>query len=246
MDLENKVVIVTGATGGIGRVLADLFQTEGAKVVRADQREPDHKEELGEGGAERFFRLDVADPEQMHQLIAFTREQFGGLDIMVNNAGIVDYGTIYETDDEMWHRQLRINLTGTFYGIRAAALEMRKNQKGGSIVNVSSIAGSVGIKFMAAYTASKGGVDSLTRAAAIDLASDNIRVNAVAPGPTASPMTRSQQDSDDFRQMVEQNIPLQRINRPEEVAWAVLYLASERAGQITGQVLPVDGGWTVR
>jgi len=247
-QLNGKVAVVTGAAAGIGRSTAELLLAEGSKVVMADIKEPAEGAEFwAKGKNSAFYQLDVSDPDQVKALINFAVERFSGLDIMVNNAGVVDYATVTETSDDLWHKMLAVNLSGVFYGIREAANSMKQRQvTGGSIVNVGSIAGLVGFNGLAAYCASKGGVTQLTKSAALDLASDGIRVNTVAPGPVDTDMTSANKDSADFKNMIDQNMPLGRISSPQEIAEAVLWLASDKASSVTGQVLAVDGGWTVR
>ncbi len=244
IQVMDKVAIVTGGAVGIGRATADQLLEAGAKVVLADLQEPEDKEDLAQGERTAFYQLDVSDPVQMQSLVEFTAERFGGLDIMVNNAGIVEWAPVQETSDEVWHRVINVNLSSVFYGTREASKLMSGNG-GGSIVNITSIAGVVAFGGVAAYCASKGGVVQMTRAAAADLAPD-IRVNAVAPGVIETAMTADKLQDDGFRSMVESATMLQRVGDVHDIAASVVYLASDAAKYVTGQVLPVDGGWTAQ
>jgi gluconate 5-dehydrogenase len=245
MRLKDKVAIVTGAASGIGKATANLFVSQGAKVVYSDIHESSEGLELKEGSA-FYFRCDVSKKENIEALIKKTLDKFGRLDVMVNNAGIGGLGGILEATHEDWDKTIKINLYGVFYGSQLAAKSMKGKGIEGSIINISSILGTVGMAQTIAYSSSKGGVVQLTHAAALDLAPYNIRINAVAPGFIKTKMTEGVLSDDKFNEMVTNNTPLGHIGEPNDIAQAVLYLASDESKYITGTVLHVDGGWTAR
>ena len=249
MRLEGKVVIITGGAHGMGAEEARLFAREGAKVVIADIREEDARNveaEIAEAGGEALVvMLDVSQEDQWGQAVAQTVATFGKLDILVNNAGIAgsaetDYGST-----EAWDRLMDINAKGVFLGMKHAIPEMEK-AGGGSIINISSIMGLVGSAGgHPAYNASKGAVRIFSKAMAVRHGKDKIRVNSVHPGfmpPMASGIAYDQEQR---RSSLEQT-PLGREGRVEEVANAVLFLASDEASYITGAELAVDGGFTAK
>ncbi len=243
MKLENKVAVVTGASSGIGLAIANLFAAEGAKVVYADISEGELKLD---GVNSIFVKCDVSKSSEVDSLIKSAEDKFGRLDIMINNAGIGSLGGITEITDEFWDKIMGINLTGVMYGARAAARVMKEKKIKGSIVNMSSILGTVGLPGASAYCATKGGVVQLTHAGALDLAADGIRMNAIAPGFIVTNMTKGALDDKNFKTMVETNTPLGYVGEPNDIAQAALYLASDDAKYVTGTVLHVDGGWTAR
>lgn len=246
MKLDNKIAIVTGASSGIGLSIAEKFLGEGAKVVLADIGiEPAAL--LSQYSEQAIFvKCDVSKSAEVDALVEQAVKKFGSLDIMVNNAGIATSGTASDTTDEVWHKTIETNLSGIFYGVRAAAQAMLKNKVAGSIINMTSIAGSVGFHGSLAYCASKGGVTQLTRAAAVDLAKDNIRVNAIAPGVIDTNMTKAYLADKNFQQLIMNMAPMAKAGVPEDIAEAALYLASPVSNYMTGQILHVDGGWTAQ
>lgn len=235
-NLKDKVAIVTGSSSGIGLSIAQELEKNGAKVIYSDIKE--------EGENPNYFKCDVSDYNQMKDLVDFTVDKHGQLDIMVNNAGIGALGGILDVSLEDWQKVIDVNLSGVFYGTQLAALKMKDLKIKGSIINISSILGSVGLKSALAYCTSKGGVVQLTRAAALDLALDNIRVNIIAPGFIATEMTKDVLANQEFSQMVKQNTPMERVGEVLDIAGAALYLASPISKFVTGTVLHVDGGWT--
>lgn len=245
MKLENKVAIVTGAASGLGRAIADTFIAEGAKVIYTDIQAsvPDLKLD---GDKSYYFQCDVSKPESVADLIREADKLFGRLDIMVNNAGIGDSNGLLDTTNETWAKILGINLFGVFYGARAAGQYMKEKGIKGSIINTSSILGTVGLPGAVSYCTAKGGVVQLTHAGALDLAPFGIRMNAVAPGFIATNMTKGVLMNNDFKTLVETNTPLGHVGEPNDIAQAVLYLASEDSKYVTGTILHVDGGWTAR
>ena len=240
-ELAGKVAIVTGGAGGLGGATVRLFVEEGARVVIADadaDRGVALAAELGDAVA--FQRTDVAERDQVQSLVDFTVGHFGGLHVMFNNAGISGASRRFLDDDlEDFERVMAVNVFGTMVGSQCAARHMAEHG-GGSIINTTSIAGINAGRGLMAYRSSKAAVIQLTRSTAIDLAEHGIRVNCIAPAHIATSINTSY----DIGEIVRLMQPLQRQGQPIDVANAVLYLASERAAQITGIVLPVDGGTT--
>lgn len=245
MRLENKVAIITGAASGIGQAIAEKFISEGASVVFSD-RNGDESLVSKFGEKALFVKCDVSKSEEVEALVNKTVEHFGKLDIMVNNAGIGGFGGILDVTDENWDKTIGINLSGTMFGMRAAAKAMKAKEIKGSIINLSSILGTVGLNDTIAYCAAKGGVVQLTHAGALDLASSHVRVNAVAPGFIETNMTKDILKTKGFNDMVTSSTPLGYVGKVEDIANAALYLASDESGYVTGSVIYVDGGWTAR
>ncbi len=236
MRLKDKVAIITGGNQGIGRAIVDLFAQEGATVVVGDLSEP--KKPFGsniEG-----MRLDVTKEEDWQEIVAATTKKYGRVDILVNNAGILTYEPIHECSVESWYRTIAVNQTGPFLGMKHVIPTMQK-QKKGSIVNLSSIWGTIGAPGAAAYHASKGAVRTMTKNAALTYVDDGIRCNSVHPGITATPMTDGQDK--ELNDLVVSGTPMKRMGKPIELAYAVLYLASDEASYTTGAELYVDGGF---
>ncbi|MDD2806972.1 MAG: SDR family NAD(P)-dependent oxidoreductase [Patescibacteria group bacterium] len=239
--LQGKVAIVTGAASGLGKASADLFLANGAKVVYADVKNIKVK-----SAKALFINCDVSSSASVNNLVAATVKKFGRLDIMFNNAGIATGGTAVNTTDEIWTKTLMVNLSGAFYGTRAAAKYMQREKINGSIINTASIAGLVGFQDSLAYCSSKGGIIQLTRAAALDLAKFGIRVNAIAPGVIDTNMTKPYLTDKNYANFFKLSTPLGRIGVPLDIANAALYLASAESGFVTGSVLTVDGGWVAK
>jgi len=241
--LEGKVAAITGSARGIGKAIAVLFAKEGAKVVVSDVDDEAGKrttEEIRGIGCEAIYvHCDVSDPRDAEGLVKAALDAFGALDILVNNAGITRDALLVRMKDEDWQRVLSINLTGVFNCTRAAARAMMK-RRSGCIINISSVAGIVGNVGQANYSASKAGVIGLTKSAAKELARWGIRVNAIAPGFIMTEMTAKLPEQE--REKLLSTIPLGFPGEPEDVAKAALFLASDAARYITGQVIQVDGG----
>lgn len=244
--LENKVAIITGAAMGQGAAEAYLFAKEGAKVVAADMAEDALKETVDAINADfpgmaLGVHLDVASEENWQQVVKQAVETFGTVDILVNNAGVGSRGINYDkTDREAFDRIMGINAWGSFAGIKTVVPVMKK-AGGGSIVNVSSLAAVVGVEFNA-YTLTKGAVVSMTRATAVDLGKDNIRVNTIIPGTIVTPMTKIICDYPKVLKSCEEKTCLGHIGEPNDIAYGVLYLASDEAKYVTGSDLTIDGG----
>jgi 3-oxoacyl-[acyl-carrier protein] reductase len=243
-DFANKVALVTGGSRGIGRAIALELAKRGATVVISYAGNEAAASEtvkaiVDAGGKGKAIRFDVADSEACSKAIDDVMKEFTRLDVLVNNAGVAIDGLLMRFKDEDWDKTLDTNLKGAFSLMRAVSRPMMK-QKGGAIVNVSSIVGEMGNAGQAAYSASKAGLIGLTKSIARELASRNIRVNAVTPGFITTDMTASL--SPELKEKMSANIPLARIGNAEEVAAAVAFLASDAASYITGEVLKVNGG----
>ncbi|MCH7744686.1 MAG: glucose 1-dehydrogenase [Chloroflexi bacterium] len=250
MRLEGKVAFVSGGARGMGAAEARLFAKEGAKVAIGDVLEDEGRKveaEINETGGEAIFvRLDVTSESEWQDAIAATVARFGKLDVLVNNAGVGAHGKVEDTTVEDWDRVMDINAKGVFLGTKAAIPEMRK-AGGGSIINISSQLGLVGTDNSSPqYQASKGAVRLLTKATAIQYASEGIRANSVHPGPIVTPMTESSRADPEREKLMLSRIPLDRYGQPDDVAYGVLYLASDESSFVTGSELVIDGGWTAQ
>jgi NAD(P)-dependent dehydrogenase (short-subunit alcohol dehydrogenase family) len=253
-ELAGKVAIVTGGASGIGRGIVERFVAEGARVVIADVQQ-DLGEDLAAalGPDALFRRTDVSDPEQVGALVAAAVETFGGLHVMVNNAGVSSrmHRRFFDDDLADFHRVMAVNVLGVMAGTRDAARHMAAHG-GGSIINVSSIGGIQAGGGVMAYRASKAAVNQFTKCAAIELAHYEIRVNAIAPGNIPTPLVAKSASNMDpaeierfeasIRQTMRDDRPLKREGTPDDIAEAALYFATDRSRYVTGTVLPVDGG----
>ncbi|MFN8556896.1 MAG: SDR family oxidoreductase [Dehalococcoidia bacterium] len=248
--LSGKRALVTGAGGGIGGAGACRMAAEGALVVCADIDEAAAGATAAAitaaGGRAMGVRLDVADRASVDAAVERTVAEFGGIDVLFYSAGVSTAAHFLDTTVTDWERVLAVNLTGMFHTGQAAARHMVAQGAGGSIVNVTSQLAEVGLPERTPYLASKGGARSLTMGMALDLAAHGIRVNAIAPGPTLTNMTRARYQDEDARRLTLQRIPLGRLGEPDDLAGAVVYLASDESAWVTGSTIVVDGGYLAR
>lgn len=247
--LAGKVALITGGNAGIGEAVATVFARAGATVVITGRRKSELDRVVAGIEAAQGVALAIAgsvtDQAHIDAAVDQALRCFNRIDILVNNAGIGEFGKrIHETDDATWARVLDVNLTGVFRMTRAVVPAMLR-QGGGAIVNISSIASLVGIPMLPAYAASKGALDALTRAIAIDYAKDGIRCNVVNPGLVATPMAAPLMANPEQLDPILNHYPIRRPGQPEEVANMVLYLASDEAAWVTGGTYTIDGGMTV-
>ena len=246
---DARVVVVTGAASGMGAASARAFADRGDTVVIVD-RAADGADSVARAiGAPAPLIGDVSDSAFCDAAIEQVVANHGGVDVLVNAAGTIHRADSLGTDDADWHRVMGVNVDGTYFMCRAVIEPMRA-RGGGAIVNFGSIWGEVGAAGVTAYCVSKGAVHQLTRALALDHVGDHIRVNAVAPGEVNTPMLTSQRavppSTADLQALADATIPMKRLAEPEEIATVVVFLASADAGYMTGAIVPVDGGYTVR
>ncbi|MCH7494543.1 MAG: 3-oxoacyl-[acyl-carrier-protein] reductase [Candidatus Marinimicrobia bacterium] len=241
--LKRKSALITGASRGIGAAIARKFASEGAKLIISATNEEllsKMKKELGDEGCNvEMMKCDVSDAASFKSLVQFTLDTFGSVDILVNNAGIARDKLIMAMTEEDWDAVINVNLKGTFNGIKSVTRPMLK-AKSGCIINITSIVGLSGNAGQANYASSKAGIIGLTKSAAKELASRNIRVNAIAPGFIETEMTESVKE--DAKEKFLKNVPLIRAGTGEDVANLAAFLASDSSSYITGQVINVDGG----
>lgn len=249
-DLSSKVALITGASSGIGRASAIALAGQGAAVAIAARRieklEELKKEIEGKGGKVLVVPMDVTNKEQVVAGVQKVIEAFGRLDILLNNAGVAEFAPFFDLTDEQWDKTLNTNLKAYYHLAQAIGREMAKN-KWGRIINITSIAsGGVAVGFVqiAHYCASKGGVVGLTEALADELAPMGITVNAIGPGVIETEMTKGITEDPKQSEGMKARIPMKRFGKPEEIAAAVVYLASDEASYTTGATLYIDGGWT--
>lgn len=247
--LSGKVAVVTGGNAGIGEAIAKAFVREGASVVITGRRQGELDRVVNDilqaQGKAFAVAGSVTDEHSAQEAVRQTVQQFGQLDILVNNAGIGDFGKrLHEINDTTWAQVLDVNLTGVFRMTRAVLPQMLKQGRG-AIVNISSVASLVGLPTLSAYAASKGALDALTRALAVDYAKDGIRCNVVNPGLIDTPMAAPLMGNPEQLNPILSHYPIRRPGKPEEVASLVLYLASDEAAWVTGGTFPLDGGMTI-
>ncbi len=247
MRFADRVTIVTGSSRGMGKATALALAREGAKMVIADTDLTKGEDVVRGieklGGEAIFVKADVSKRADVERMVQATLDRFGKIDILVNNAGIHDGAPFVEEREELWQRMFAVNVMGTVLPSQEVVPEMMRRKKG-KIVHISSKAAVVGEPYHAAYSASKGAILALTRAMAIELAPYNITVNAVCPGPTYTDMLLEATDAAQ-REELTATAPLGRLGQPEDVAGAVLYLASEESDWCTGQAISVDGGMSI-
>lgn len=248
--LEGKRAIVTGGASGIGKAIVQMFVNEGAKVIVADIELTSATSLCNElNGLAIPYELNVTSGENFESLIGFCEKKFSGLDIFVNNAGIGLASKLSDTLESDWQRVIDVNLKGTFLGMKYA-IPLIKQSGGGSIINISSIAALVGLADRAVYSASKGGIIAMSRAAAIDHVNDNIRINCIAPGTVDTPwierITQTYEDPAAAKKAMNERQPHGRLVAPEEIAAMAVYLASDESKSTIGSVMVVDGGMTAK
>jgi NAD(P)-dependent dehydrogenase (short-subunit alcohol dehydrogenase family) len=248
--LRGKRIIVTGAGSGIGRAIALRFAAEGARVVISDVDEEAAARVAAEAGGETLVRkTDVTSTSEVETLVQTSVEEWGGLDVMVNNAGIGVAGTTTVTTEEDYERVMDVCLRGTFLGMKHAIPAIRDSE-GGSVINMSSVAALVGIADRAVYSAAKGAILAITRAAAIDHVEEGVRVNCIAPGTVDTPwigrITAGYDDPEEARRNMQARQPHGRLVTPEEIAAMAAYLASDESASVIGACMIVDGGITAR
>jgi NAD(P)-dependent dehydrogenase (short-subunit alcohol dehydrogenase family) len=245
--VEGKAALVAGAGGGIGGAGAEALAREGAAVLCADidgaAADATAARIHAAGGRAAGLGLDVRDRAAVDEAVAMAVHEFGRLDILLDCAGISHRGNFLDLDPAVWDRIIAVNLTGMFHLGQAAARQMVRQGSGGSIINVTSQLAEVARPERAAYVASKGGGRSLTHAMAVDLAVHGIRVNAIAPGPTLTGLTRASYTDPEARRATEALIPLGRLGQPDDLVGAVLFLASDESRWVTGSTVTVDGGY---
>ena len=244
MRLQDKVAIITGAARGMGAAEARIFASEGAKVVLADIQVEDGqsvtKEITDAGGQAVFVEMDVSVQADWNRTIEAAISNFGKINVLVNNAGIIERDSLEETTEETWDRIMAVNAKGVFLGTRAVVPHMRA-AGGGSIVNISSISGMISVGYPA-YNSSKGAIRVFTKSAAVELARDNIRVNSIHPGTIWTSMSTYKRAF--TREERAQTIPMKRVAEPEEIAYPALFLASDESSYMTGAEVVIDGGVT--
>lgn len=241
--LDGKTALVTGASRGLGAGIAEALKEAGASVV-GTSRTKESADEISDRLESVPVVMDVTDVSSVREGVERAAAELGRLDILVNNAGRNIPQGVFEVDEESWDDVMNTNLKGTFFAAQAAARHMVEGEEGGRIINVGSQAGVVGIEERSAYGSSKGGVTLLTKVLALELAEHGITVNTVAPTFVATELTRSTLEDPEWRERILSRIPMGRVGEVEDVAAAVVYLASPGASLVTGHTLLVDGGWT--
>ena len=248
MRLAGKVALISGGARGMGAAEARMFAREGARVIIGDVLEAEGRQveaEITEAGGEALFvNLDVTSEASWDAAVAAAVARFGKLDVLVNNAGIVARGHLLDSSLDEWNRVMNVNSTGVYLGTKTAIPEMLK-AGGGSIVNISSMSGMVGQDYVQpAYNASKGAVRIFTKSVAVQYARQGIRINSVHPGPIDTPMAGARLTDADLQRQADERSPMGRTAHPDEVAYGVLFLASDEASFMTGSELVIDGGAT--
>ena len=247
MQLENKVAVITGSSLGIGSAIAVAFAKEGAAVAVDYRSHPDEAKEIVEqverfGGKAISVHADVSSPEDVKNLIQKAVEEFGRLDVMINNAGMEEKMPFLETPLDVWNKTIAVNLTGAWLGCQEAAKQMVSQGGSGRILNISSVHEDLPMPTNSPYCATKGGLRMLMRTIAVELAPHNITVNNIAPGAVATPMDAPLEEDANKMQQLLSEIPLRRMGKPEEVAALAVYLASDDAAYVTGSTFVIDGG----
>ncbi len=246
--VEGRVALVTGAGRGLGEAAAYRLADEGARVVVTDVNEEGVRETAGairdRDGEALPLEHDVTEPARWEEVVEETLETFGGLDVLVNNAGVATNRSLPEIDLQDFREVMEVNATGTFLGMQQCA-PMMADRRGGSIVNLSSVAGIAGVRDHTSYGASKGAIRTMTKDVAIEYAEENVRANSIHPAYIDTPMARGIEEGSSLslEELSERVIPMGHAGEPDDVAWLVVYLASEESRFITGAEIPVDGGF---
>lgn len=243
-NLDDKIAIVTGGSRGLGKAMALGLAKAGAHVVISDILDTSEAvKEIKQYDDEAFgIKVDVTKESDVKKMISKTLDQFGSIDVFVNNAGILKTANAEDFSMEDWKKVIEVNLNGAFLCAQAAGKQMIK-QKSGKIINISSIAGVSGYASSAPYSASKAGIISLTKTLAAEWGKHNINVNAICPGVFATDMTADYLQDDQFKNMIKSNVPLERYAESEELIGSIIYLASDASNYVTGHSLIIDGGW---
>ena len=246
MRLENKTAVITGGGSGIGLACAKTFASEGANVVIFGRRQDKLDQAVKEIGSQALAVCgDITKLADIERLVSLTMDSFKKIDILINNAGFFEMGSLLDTKDEAWQKILDVNIKGVFQ-LTKTVLPKMLEQKSGSIVNISSILSTIGIAGTLAYSVSKGALDQFNRVIAMEHAKDGIRSNCVCPGMIETDMTEELRNDKSVITDILSSYPIGRFGSPQEVANACLFLASDEASFITGTVLPVDGGYTAQ
>jgi len=248
MRLENKVAIVTGGANGIGEAYSTGIASQGASVVIADideQRGKKIVDEIEKSGSKALFvQTDVSKKKDAEKMVKATVDRFGSIDILVNNAGILYTAPFEKTTEQMWDKLFAVNVKGVFFCSQAVAIEMRKRKKG-KIINISSIAAIGAQASLSAYSSTKGAVLTMTRVFALELAGDNVQVNAILPGTTDTGMAKAAMVDPEWTRQITEGIPMKRLGETRDLLGAVLFFASSDSDYCTGQTLIVDGGYSM-
>jgi len=248
MRLENKVAIVTGGANGIGEAYSTGIASQGASVVIADideQRGKKIVDEIEKSGSKALFvQTDVSKKKDAEKMVKATVDRFGSIDILVNNAGILYTAPFEKTTEQMWDKLFAVNVKGVFFCSQAVTIEMRKRKKG-KIINISSIAAIGAQASLSAYSSTKGAVLTMTRVFALELAGDNVQVNAILPGTTDTGMAKAAMVDPEWTRQITEGIPMKRLGETRDLLGAVLFFASSDSDYCTGQTLIVDGGYSM-
>jgi 2-keto-3-deoxy-L-fuconate dehydrogenase len=255
--LDGKIALVTGAGSGIGREIAWLYARQGARVIVADINIDAASAVVAGINVDKNLAeaqsLDVANEAQVQEAVEEIVSRHGRIDILVNNAGVSHVGNLLETSSDDWDRVMAVNARGVFLCSKYVVARMlAQDPAGGVLVNIASVAGMIGVERRFPYSASKGAIISLTRSIAIDFVGQGIRANAICPGTVHTPFVENYlarnfaENMDEVRNQLHNRQPLGRMGKPEEIAYAALYLASDEAAFVTGSALVIDGGWTAR
>jgi NAD(P)-dependent dehydrogenase (short-subunit alcohol dehydrogenase family) len=249
MRLKNKIALVTGAGKGIGKEIAEGFAAEGATVIINDLPNAEYAKKVVEdiqkkGGSADFYQTDVSKVENIRKMFSFIEEKYGKLDVLVNNAGITGWSDFFDTEEALFDKVINLNVKGTLFCAIEAAKLMKKNNKGGSIINISSICSVLSVKNLICYSTSKGGIEAMSKQMAVELAPYNIRVNTFGPGPINT--ERNLNEDPEYKENWGRVVPMKRTGEPEEMIGPALFLASDESSYVTGQLFYVDGGWSVQ